>query len=171
MADIKKNQPKTYYDIGIAPHRQYETGIPEDARRDLENASYKIKEDVGYDNLSPSLYSKVNILFGREKKGPMWGNIPPPPSYNRQTGRLYTSQIGPGLGPDDRIQTMQARVDGKKEDLLAQLSKAPPSAIIEEKKATVRNDADKVQSLLLTLSEINKGLEFINGERSRFKKG
>ena len=130
--------------------------------------SDRVQASVRLDNFSSTLHSNVSQLFDLDKDTTP---VSPPPGFHDQSGRLFTHQLAPNLGPTDKIEAIEARIEGIKNQTLLQMKEDPRSEAGIAKKKDVENQAHVLQSLLLTVLEINKGIEFTNGERARFKKG
>lgn len=160
-------------DIRTIDNLSIETSIQfEESKAEIDpkifTDSDKVRASVGLDSFNTTLHSSVSQLFELDKHTTI---AAPPPGYNEQSGRLFTHQLAPNLGPEDRIEATEARIDGTKRQALEAITENPRSEAGRAKIKDVENEAHVLQSLLLTVSEINKGIEFANGERSRFKKG
>jgi hypothetical protein len=125
----------------------------------LLSDSEEVSATVGLDNFSASLHSSVSLLFNLDKD---LTSISPPPGFNEQSGRLFKNQVAPNLGPEDKLETAAQRIEGAKNEY----SSSDISA-----KNSVENQAGILQSLLTTVTDINKSIEYANGERARFQKG
>jgi hypothetical protein len=130
--------------------------------------SDRVQASVKLDNFSTTLHSSVSLLFDLDKDTTP---VNPPAGFHDQSGRLFTHQLAPNLGPADKIESIEARIEGIKTQTILQITEDPRSQTAIAKKKDVENQAHVLQSLLLTVLEINKGIEFANGERARFKKG
>lgn len=167
MADDKM---RTIDNLPIETSIRYEENKV-DFDKNLLKESGEVKHIVGLDTFDSTLHSNVSKLFDLNMQNPPWGNIAPPPSYNMQTGRLFTHQLAPSLGPQDRIDAAEARIEGLKKETLETITENPRSVEGKRKITDVENESHALQSMLLTITEINKEIEYVNGERSRFKKG
>ncbi len=151
----------TTYSIPIETSIEYER-----KKRDYDDAfhddSGTVRGSVSQINIRPQ-ESNVNQLFGA--KVTEWGRYNAPEGFESQSDSLFGPQLTPSC-TTERLDAASSRIQGK-QSLLAKTATSNPNGEIN----SFENDANKIQSLLKTISTINKDLENCYGARAGFQKG
>lgn len=111
------------------------------------------------DVTSPSQISELDQLLNTDTKVTPWSNFQPPAGFFSQTKGLFTYQICPSMGTDDKQEALIARLEAS----VASAASIPSS--------DQENQKNKLLQLFQTTGPLDKDLNRANSERNRYHKG
>lgn len=163
---------KTIDNLGIQPYIQFE----EDKKffdSKLLDDSRQVAGQISKDIFEPILLSEYQILFDIGKQDTRWSSIPPPKKYHEQTKRLFMHQLAPKLGPEDFIDTLVDRLEGKREQEKEERQGSQKKSAFETENSIeeVDKECSKLIQLMQDINALNKMMQHINAERYRYNKG
>lgn len=166
MADVK-----TIDNLGLQTYIRYE----EERSRfgdDILIHAQEVASELTRDVSNPLLFSEFDLLFDLQKRARPWADILPPPTYKDQRRRLFTHQLAPKLGPEERVEAYQDRIEQVRDQLKKKIAenKALVTATKPEEEEMVK-DAEKLILLMQDINGFNKMIDYAYKERNRYSKG
>lgn len=125
------------------------------------------------DVTQPFFASEYEQLFEMQKRNISWADFYPPPKFNEQKKRLFTHQILPFLGSEDKIEAQSARISATVR-LPAPLAgeEGPRVSWQQERELHQQENEKKILiSLMTSIHTLDKYLIDINSRRSQYQKG
>jgi hypothetical protein len=164
--------PRTIDNLGLdassryAEDKQY---LDEKIVKESRTVSTQTEIDVTL----PSFPRELDLLFEMQKCNVFWAAFAPPAKYAEQKKRLFTHQIIPSLGSEDKkerlLQKIRSKIQAKKE----REEKDEKRYQWEEQRE--REEEEKERNMLVALVECIAGLEKvlveINSRRRQYQKG
>lgn len=139
---------------------------------------------IGIDSTSPSFSQEFTLLFGLELRGARIALFQAPLGYFAQRRRLFTRQLMPILGSEEKIEAQELRIKGiaAGEDEDEEESKQPGQEQGEAKEEapqtpipifadTVKREKRILLNLLSLIHKYDQDLIDINSRRSQYHKG
>jgi hypothetical protein len=167
MAD--PNSIRTIHQIPIEEHRRYDEDRKTRKDSDFSREEKIIKGHVGLDTLTTTLQSQVDILFGLDEAP---GGISAPKGFDSLKGGIFEhDQAVPSLKSEDQIGRISEQITGRKEAYLKKLASTSSPTEFEGEKNSVENEANKLQSLLSEVANINQAMRDASSARAGLLKG
>ncbi len=141
--------PRTIDDLGPEVSSRYAADRKYYDEKQAKEAP-AIPSQATIDVTTPGFSSEFDALFETSKRNPSWADFLRPPKYAEQKKRVFTHQILPSLGSDDKRQQQIQRVKSAETD--------------EEQKKVMLTLFEKIEKLDRTLIDINT-------RRSQYHKG
>lgn len=165
---------KTIDDLGVQTHLQYEEDrsyFEERIISESKDIAYQISTDV----FEPLKDTEFLYNYEMGNRGKPWGLMDAPPFFNQQKKRLFTYQLAPKLGPqellDAQIDRIEEQKDRESEDRKQENPQEALSWEAEREIEEINKEAKKLIELMQDIDVLNKIVQDINAERSRYKKG
>lgn len=171
--------PRTIDNLGMESSSRYaEDQKRYDASLAKEAAAIPLRTEI--DVTSPAFSSEWEKIFGLDTRTILWADFHPPAKYHEQKKRLFTFQIIPSLGSEEKNEAQTEKVSAliplleekfeKRED--KERKKAFTYAWEEERE---KEDEKKEKAILLRLlhciSNLDKHLIEVNSRRGQYQKG
>jgi hypothetical protein len=170
--------PRTIDNLGVDVSTRYaEDQKMFDEKIIKESRGIPIQAQI--DVTFPSFSSELEALFEINKRNIFWADFFMPPKYREQKKRLFTYQIIPSLGSEDKKETQSQRIKDviasrkkKMEEETDEQKKKKALPWEEEKELEEEKKEEKVLlALLEKISSLDKYLVDINSRRSQYQKG
>lgn len=174
--------PRTIDNLGVDVSARY----AEDQKK-LEGSFLKEARGVGrqaeIDVTIPYNPSEVELLFETGSHNIPWAGFIPPPLYGEQKKRLFTFQIVPSLGSDDKIEAQIERITSLVPPETLRSEEAYQSGEREEQRKKRRQweeerdkeDKEREKKILITVLQmvenLDKNLVDINSRRGQYQRG
>ncbi|MES2344532.1 MAG: DUF5399 family protein [Chlamydiota bacterium] len=162
---------RTIDDLGIETYTRYaqdKSQLDEKIIQESHFIPFGAEMDVTF----PSFSSEFDLLLETNKRNPSWADFFAPPLYFEQKKRLFSFQIIPSLGSDEKKESQLLRIKEKAEQDEEEQKKRPPTSWEEERDA---EDKKKEKNILLKLinrvNALEKDLIDINSRRNQYQKG
>ena len=165
--------PRTIDNLGIDASSRYASDQKEIDLKILKEAR-GIPKQAEVDVTSPSYASEFDLLFDTAKKNTPWARFSRPQNYNDQRKRLFTYQIIPSLGPQEKTENQEKKI-------LAQLKEKANKQNDERKDKNTQDRSDwedeqeKEQKILAQLLKnlliLDKCMSDIIARRMQYQKG
>lgn len=130
---------------------------------------------IGIDSTSPSFSQEFTLLFGLELRGTQIALFQPPLGYFAQRRRLFTNQLMPTLGSEEKIEAQEQRIKGipagSDEEESKQGKQDQEEAPIPIFADTVKREQRILLNLLTLIHKYDQDLIDINSRRSQYHKG
>jgi hypothetical protein len=164
---------KTIDNLGIDVYKRYSED-QDSFEKVYINDSKQVAEESTLDVFLPIYEGEVDTLFKKGAKSHPWALLNPPDKYNEQKRRLFMNQIAPAMGPEERIEIQENRIEEiQKEREKKEKKKDGRNFEWEEEKeeAEIALEAKKLIDLLQDILILNKLILDVNSERYRYNKG
>lgn len=174
--------PRTIDNLGVDVSSRY----AEDQKR-LDASIMKEARGVGrqaeIDVTIPYNPSEFELLFDTGKRNVPWADFPPPPLYGEQKKRLFTFQVVPSLGSDDKLEAQIERITALIPPETVKAEEAFQAGEREEQRQKRRkweDERDKEEKerekkiliiLLQNIENLDKNLVDINSRRGQYQRG
>jgi hypothetical protein len=173
--------PRTIDNLGLDVSTRY----AEDQQKldqKLIKESKAIPSQTEIDVTSPAFASEFDLLFDTAKRNLPWAEFSVPEKYNEQKKRLFTFQLIPSLGTQDKkegqAQKILAKFQGttqhrEKEEKEEKDQKGSKKRKWEEEKEKHEEDKEKkiLMNLLNCILTLDKTMMDINSRRTQYQKG
>lgn len=131
---------------------------------------------IGIDSTSPSFSQEFTLLFGLELRGARIALFLPPLGYFAQRRRLFTNQLMPILGSEEKIEAQELRIkgipsSGEDEEESKQGKQDQEETLIPIFADTVKKEKRILLNLLSLIHKYDQDLIDINSRRSQYHKG
>jgi hypothetical protein len=100
---------KTIDNLGVETYTRYAEDKQQLDEKLVKEARF-IPPMAEVDVTLPAYPSEMEALLGAPKRQILWADFPPPPLYHEQKRRLYTTQIIPSLGSEDKKAAQAQRI-------------------------------------------------------------
>ncbi len=164
---------KTIDNLGIDVYRRYSEDQKE-YEDSYINDSKKVASGTTLDVFLPIYEGEVSTLLELSEKAHPWALLVSPDKYNEQRKRLFTSQIAPAMGPLERIEMQEERIEEVKKDREKRDKKKKADRFEWEEgkeEEEIALEAKKLLDLLQDIRFLNKIIADVNAERYRYNKG
>ncbi len=120
--------------------------------------------------------SELDQLFSMDQRGIVWGEVDEPPLYAEQTRRIFTSQIVPSLGSEEKREKLTQRIHaiaGKQESESKRAESENYDFAWQKAQLKTQRDteAKKLEEMFATLHLLEKDYSEITSYRSQYQKG
>jgi hypothetical protein len=169
--------PRTIDNLGVDVSTRY----AEDKRTLDENIlkeARAIPVQTEIEVTTPFFPAELEQLLQVRPTGITWASFPPPPLYFEQRGKLFTSQLIPSMGSEDRQESQVQRIQAKIQSMTEQ--KTPKETALkdarqhyEQERTHEQEEREKkiLVSLLDTIARFDKLIIEINSRRTQYQKG
>jgi hypothetical protein len=170
--------PRTIDNLGVDASTRYAVDQQEFDNKILKEAR-GIQRQAEVDVTIPSFSSEFDILFDVAKRNTPWAQFSMPDNYNDQRKRLFTYQIIPSLGPQDKTESQEKKIlahlkeqarkqdEGKKDQ-----NKEDRSSWEEDQEIVEQEKEQKILAQLLkNLLMLDKCMSDITARRMQYQKG
>ncbi len=127
---------------------------------------------------APSFPSEVEALLHFQPTGLTWASFVPPASYFEQRKRLFTYQLIPSMGSEDKKESQALKILAKLRSMTEERQEKGEGEKderrrYEEERALEEEEKEKkiLTSLLDTIALFDKLIIEINSRRSQYQKG
>ena len=165
--------PRTIDNLGVDVSTRYAQDQQLLDEKILQEAK-KIPVQTEIDVTIPSFSSAFDQLFETSKRNLPWADFFPPEGYHEQKKRLFTFQLIPSLGSQDKREEQARRILAKIEETSLQREKSPDSKANwrASKEATEQKREEKtLSSLLHSILGLDKDMADVLSKRSQYQKG
>lgn len=142
----------------------------------LIRESRQMPFSVGIDSTSPSFSQEFALLFGLELRGARIALFQAPLGYFAQRRRLFTNQLMPILGSEEKIEAQEVRIkgipsSGEDEDESKKGKEEQEETLVPIFADTVKKEKRILLNLLSLIHKYDQDLIDINSRRSQYHKG
>jgi hypothetical protein len=137
-----------------------------------------IPVQAGIEVTAPSFPSEVEALLRFEPTHVTWASFIAPPQYFEQRKRLFTYQLIPSMGSDDKKESQALKILSKlrarEEELTKKEAPEGDKRVRYEKEREIEDEQREqktLTSLLNTIAVFDKLIIEINSRRSQYQKG
>ncbi len=128
---------------------------------------------------TPSFTPELDELFNLQPSGITWASIPPPRGYYQQRNRLFTSQLIPSMGSEDKqesqTQKILAKIKSMTEQKTLDVKGGGQNKRQQYEQERSLEEEEKEKKILTTLLEkitsLDKLIIEINSRRTQYQKG
>lgn len=170
--------PRTIDNLGIDVSSRYASDQKELDRKILREAR-AIPKQAEIDVTSPYYESEFDLLFGGEKRNSPWAQFSRPKNYNDQRKRLFTYQLIPSLGPQEKTESQEKKILAHLQERAAEQQEREKEG---QKRETVEweetqnlQEKEKEQKILAQLLKnlimLDKCMADITARRMQYQKG
>ena len=163
--------PRTIDNLGVEFSNRYADDQQKlDPKMIKESRSVPMRAEI--DVTIPSYSSEFELLFETQKRNVFWADFHAPAGFNEQKKRLFTFQIVPAIGSEDK-QEMQA--DRIKARIQRQVDAEHQDKTRPWEEEREEQEEDKEQKALLSLLQkitvLDRYLIDINSRRNQYQRG
>ncbi len=170
--------PRTIDNLGLDASSRYASDQQEFDNKILKEAR-GIQRQAEVDVTIPSFASEFDTLFDVARRNTPWAQFFMPENYNEQRKRLFTYQIIPSLGPQDKTESQEKKIlahlqeqskkqgDGKKD----QRQEDRSSWEDEQERVEEEKEQKILAQLLKNLIMLDKCMSDITARRMQYQKG
>lgn len=167
--------PRTIDNLGVDASTRYATDQKQLDSKIIREAG-RVPRQTEIDVTSPSFSSEFDLLFDQPKRNTPWARFSTPDHYNEQRKRLFTYQIIPSLGAQDKNETLEAKILYKIKEMTERQQKDHEGERKEKKaKSALELDEEKEKQILIKLLKnlviLDKCMIDINARRMQYQKG
>jgi hypothetical protein len=168
--------PRTIDNLGVDASTRYALDQQQLDRKILKEAK-AVPAQAEVDVTSPSFASEFDLLFDADRRNAPWAKFCPPENYNEQRKRLFTYQIIPSLGSQEKYENQEKKIlaklkeesEKREKDQREKRRSARQSTEMEEE------DEEKEKKILIkflqNLAILDKCLGDISARRMQYQKG
>jgi len=169
--------PRTIDNLGMEAYTRY-------AQDEQEREEYLIKEahiipnQTGIDVSLPSFPSESDLLLNSEPTRTPWASFVPPDHFFEQKGQVFSHQLMPRLGTEEKQESLIQKIAAKSQALA---DKATPSKEFEDshpepwmrekERAEQEQEKNKLTSLFTTVGSLDKIVIAVNSGRGQYHRG
>ncbi len=172
--------PRTIDNLGVDASSRYAADQQKFDKKILKE-SRVIPRQAEVDVTEPSFSSEFDLLFDKGKKNTPWARFCMPQNYNDQRKRLFTYQIIPSLGPQDKTENQEKKIlshlkeKAKQQDDTRknqqQHKGSAPSWEEDQEEIEQEKEQKIVATLLKNLIMLDKCMTDITARRMQYQKG
>ena len=169
--------PRTIDNLGLDASNRYAADQQEFDHKILKE-SRVVPRQAEVDVTEPSYSSEFDLLFDIGKKNTPWAQFCMPKNYNEQRKRLFTYQIIPSLGPQDKTESQEKKIlahlqeKAKQQDEKKDKNKKDsPSWEENQEKEEQEKEQKILVQLLKNLLMLDKCMSDISARRMQYQKG
>ncbi len=169
--------PRTIDNLGVDASTRYALDQQEFDHKILKEAG-NIPRQAQVDVSQPSFTSEFDLLFDTAKRNSPWAQFAMPQNYNEQRKRLFTHQIIPSLGPQDKTESLEKKIlaqlkeKAKEQDNEKERRKEDRSSWEDDQEKEEQEKEQKVLvQLLKNLLVLDKCMSDIAARRMQYQKG
>lgn len=170
--------PRTIDNLGVDVSTRY----AEDQKildQTLVKESRGISIDTGIEVTAPSFSNEVEALLQTQPTNVTWASFIPPAHYFEQRKRLFTHQMIPSMGSEDKQESQAQKILAKLQSMVEKKVEGPQEKEeekrqkYEEERELEMEEREKkiLSSLLNTVTLFDKLIIEINSRRSQYQKG
>ncbi len=166
--------PRTIDNLGVDASTRY----AEDKRsldQTLIKESQAIPAQTEIEVTAPSFSSEVEALLHIQRTHVVWAFFAPPPYYFEQRKRLFTYQLIPSMGSEDKKESQALKILAKLKSMAEDREKEGKNKrqLYEKEREIEEEEKEKkiLTSLLNSIALFDKLIIEINSRRSQYQKG
>lgn len=167
--------PRTIDNLGV----EVSTRWAEDKQildESLIKEARSVSLQTGIDVTSPFISAELDALLHLQPTGMTWASFIPPDFYFEQRKRLFTYQLIPSMGSEDKQESQALKILAKIKDIEQQAGNVEQSdkrQQFEQMRALEEEEKEKkiLTSLLDTIALFDKLIIEINSRRTQYQKG
>jgi hypothetical protein len=148
--------PKTVDDLGIDVSRRYIRDQEQLDRSFIKDFQIPSRTQVVI--TTPFYASETDSLVGAQKRV-SWFLSSPPENYSISRKKIFSYQLIPSLGPNEKLDEDLSKIEN---------FKIPKNA---KNRKALEKDKDTLKTFLQTYKKIEDDLRFVNIARKRYAKG
>lgn len=170
-------QPRTIDNLGVEVSTRYaeDKAILDEA---LVREAQGIPIQAGIEVTAPSFPSEVEALLHIQPTHVTWASFIAPPHYFEQRKRLFTFQLIPAMGSEDKKESQALKILSKlrarEDELIKKEAPEGDKRLRYEKEREIEDEQREqkaLTSLLNTIALFDKLIIEINSRRSQYQKG
>lgn len=155
-------KPRTIDNLGIETSSRYARDQSKlDPNLIKESGFIPTKAEVSV--IKPYLPTDLEEYFYPDQLS-LWGAFSPPPEMLKGTSLLFTHQLIPSLGTDEKQEALEERLEAL-EDTLQKKKKRKTQIVEDERKRKV------LLHLVKTIRKLDRTLSMINARRNQYQRG
>jgi hypothetical protein len=157
---------KTIDNLGIEVYRRYDddqAGLEANYAADSKQVATRSTLDV----FLPIHEGELSSLLELSEKAHPWASLTLPDKYNEQTKRLFINQLTPAMGPQDKLELQETKIEEIQQESGEKYTTKEEAYESEE----IALQAKKLLDLLQDIRVLNKIIADVNAERYRYNKG
>ncbi len=172
--------PRTIDNLGVDASSRYAADQQKFDKKILKE-SRVIPRQAEVDVTVPSFASEFDLLFDSEQRNTPWAKFSMPKNYNEQRKRLFTYQIIPSLGPQDKTENQEKKIlahlkektkqQGEEKKDQRQNQEGKTSWEEDQEEADREKEQKIVAKLLKNLIMLDKCMNDISARRMQYQKG
>lgn len=127
---------------------------------------------------SPSFTPELDELLKSQPSSITWASIPPPRGYYQQRNRLFTSQLIPSMGSEDKQESQTQKILAKIKSMTEQKTLDEKGVQnkrqqYEQERSLEEEEKEKkvLTALLEKITHLDKLIIEINSRRTQYQKG
>lgn len=171
--------PRTIDNLGVDVSTRYAQDVStldESILKDARGITLQTQIDVTL----PAFASEFEMLFELSKKNLPWAEFNPPLRYNEQKKRVFTHQLIPSLGTQEKRERETQKIIAKADTYVAKREggkdregqKNPQKKFMElQEEELVKKEKKILIKLLDCIIYLDKDVAAINSKRSQYQKG
>jgi hypothetical protein len=161
---------RTIDDLGLETSVRYASDLSA-LDQTLLNESKGFPPYVQVDVYTPDFYSNTDILFGFGQKNLPFPDFYPPAHYNIQKRQIFTYQLLPSLGTDERLTSHIERIRSVAERDKEKRQKRENEWEEQQQEEEERKESEKLLALLELLQKLDKVLADVSSGRNLYQRG
>lgn len=169
--------PRTIDNLGIDASTRYAEG-QRDLDQKLVGESQQIPSHTQIDVSAPHFPEELAELLGLRPTGVTWATFSPPAGYLEQRKRLFTYQLIPSMGSEDKQESQAHKILAKLQSVSKEKVEGaqPPQDARQHYEATLAREEEEKEKKVLTnlfheISLIDKYVLAVNALRNQYHKG
>ncbi|NDD58759.1 MAG: hypothetical protein EBZ47_05860 [Chlamydiae bacterium] len=132
------------------------------------------------DVTQPCYPSEFEMLFELGKRNLPWAEFEAPSKFNEQKKRVFTHQLIPSLGSEDKKENLTQKIvarlqsyESKRQQDYAKNEPIDPKKIFQQQQLSKELEKQKnsLIKLLDCILNLDKDINIVNGKRSQYQKG
>jgi len=167
--------PRTIDNLGVDVSTRYAQD-----QKTLDKAFIKeapaIPRQTEVEVTTPFLSAETEALLQTQRTNLPWASFTPPTQYSEQRKRLFSYQLIPSLGSEDRQESQAQKILAKFQSLTESNPPHPTAGAREQYEAERTKEEEErekntLTSLLTTINTYDKLIIDVNSRRSQYQKG
>ena len=143
-----------------------------------ESQSPSLSTKTRIEVTTPSFTAELDTLLNSQPSGITWASLPPPRGYYEQRNKLFTTQLIPSIGSEERRESQMQKIltkikstteqrTLKQKELKSKREQYEQERLLEEEE----NEKNVLTSLLEKITQFDKQIIEINSRRTQYQKG
>lgn len=171
--------PRTIDNLGVDASARYAADVKELETQILKESRI-IPRQAEVDVSEPSFTSEFDLLFDSAKRNTPWAKFSMPENYTEQRKRLFTYQIIPSLGPQEKTESQEKKILAQLKEKADRQNKDRDKESKKEDRSSWEEDVEKQEQekeqkvlvqLLKNLLILDKCMTDISARRMQYQKG
>jgi hypothetical protein len=162
--------PRTIDNLGVDIYTRY----AEDQKafdKSLIEENKQVYPQAAIDVTKPAYSSQFSLVFGLSLLHPSWASFQAPKGFGEQKNILFTNQLLPFLGNEDKQQAQIQRVKQRPKQHKEQEEHGKHSWQDEKEEHEEEKEKETLLTLFSCIGNIDKDIIEVNTRRKQFQKG